>query len=58
MPQAEAIATLPLQHTGVLDMPLPPVLGSTWYHRLGDGVFVILLTLALVANLICRRNNL
>jgi apolipoprotein N-acyltransferase len=53
-----AMATLPLQKTGVLDMPLPPVLGSTWYHRLGDGVFVILLTLALVANLICRRNNL
>jgi apolipoprotein N-acyltransferase len=53
-----ALATLPLQHTGVLDQPLPPALGSTWYHRLGDGVFLILLTLAVTANLICRLNNL
>lgn len=52
------LATLPLQHTGILDQPLPPGLGSTWYHRFGDGLFLILLALALSANLICRLNNL
>ncbi len=42
----------------ILDQPLPPGLGSTWYHRFGDGLFLILLALALSANLICRLNNL
>ncbi len=41
-----------------LDVRMPPSIGATLYSRLGDLAFVLLLLGVLMANLICRRNNL